>query len=224
MHSVALWLAEPAGREPCGIRRHDARRRCSRSAPPERNRCSCRAAAAQRFRSGSINLSVLLRLPPSFPQQRVCTRRPEIAQALLSKIGAAACRLLVPFWSFSCAARLEPQLTLVLSDLMLIYFCSPSPPGVSAPPKNRRLILYSGALSTLWVHSTGQLLRCIYFWASFRKKNIKIGPAVMYELSLKSSNSHIDSLISKWLSFPCHNWLDNYIYWNSWNLKLWHSR
>lgn len=132
MHEVTLWLAEQAGREPCGIRRRNARRRYLCSAPPEKS------MPLQGCGHGEIsvgfNQSVSASAPSSvFLQQRVCTSWPAIAQSLLSNRRRR--RLFVPFWSFSCAARLELQLTLVLSDLMLIYFCALTPPGASAPPK-----------------------------------------------------------------------------------------
>lgn len=128
--------------------------------------------------SVGFNQSVSACAPPSvFPHQRVCRSSPEIAQTLLSNRCRRRRRLLVPFWSFSCAAaRLELQLTLVLSDLMLIYFCWLNPPGTSAPPKTeaRSFIPVHSATLSAHVETVRDsffffFLRCFYFGGSFHK-------------------------------------------------------
>lgn len=187
MHGDRLWLAEQAGREPCGIRRHHPRRCYLCSAPPEKS------MQLQGCGHGEIsvgfNQSVSACAPPSvFPHQRVCRSSPEIAQTLLSNRRRR--RLLVLFWSFSCAARLELQLTLVLSDLMLIYFCWLNPPGTSAPPKTE-------AWSFIPVHSA-------HFQRTFKQSGRVFTPLLIWRLVLQNLTTLI---IQK--QGNCHVWAEN---------------
>lgn len=188
MHGDRLWLAEQAGREPCGIRRHHPRRCYLCSAPPEKS------MQLQGCGHGEIsvgfNQSVSACAPPSvFPHQRVCRSSPEIAQTLLSNRHRRR-RLLVPFWSFSCAARLELQLTLVLSDLMLIYFCRLNPPGTSAPPKTE-------AWSFIPVHSA-------HFQRTSKQSGRVFTPLLLWRLVSRNLTYH-----SKAGQLSCMSWESN---------------